>query len=383
MENNVQNQNNSNATSKEKKLSESLIPNKTVDSRITIANLDQKRDELLSGGKINNEVSGYLDELGEKDNSPPARNPITPPEERKNLKQNIVRTYKSDAEEAVRRQRASSISIALAEQKKRRGYQPIEESADAPKLKKRVVLILSLLFVLAGIGAFNFNYIKEKVAPAPKNQTETHALIMADSNKEINLNETEKKDLNNLLSESLKSSSVAKNSIQNIYITENNKPVGKEKPSSEAIGSKKFLSLINSRMPDPLLRSLMPEYMLGIRSSDGNQPFIILKTDSYENAFAGMLSWEKNMADDLSALFPGNSMSSMQEASATTEQILGRNKNFEDILVKNKDARALKDGGGNIFLIYSLPDKETVIITSNAGTLAELFDRIIRSRTIR
>ena len=66
--------------------------------------------------------------------------------------------------------------------------------------------------------------------------------------------------------------------------------------------------------------------MIGVYSWNGNQPFIILKTDSYENAFAGMLSWEKNIAGDLSALFPRNIPPPMEETTATTEQILSYKK---------------------------------------------------------
>ena len=96
-----------------------------------------------------------------------------------------------------------------------------------------------------------------------------------------------------------------------------------------------------------------------------------------------MLSWEKNMAGDLSSLFPRNIPMEIQEDTTTTEQVLSYKKAFEDVLVKNKDARALRDENGEIFLIYSLPDKETILIASNTDTLAELFDRIIRSRTVR
>lgn len=381
MENN--DQNNLNAAIKENPPAEAPVPTQSASPQTANANLDQKRDELLSNSKINEEVSGYLNELGEKNNPPPVGMPARLPEEAKNLKQSIVRTYKSDVEEAIKMERVSSMSIAIAEEKKKQKYQPFASSEDAPKSKKALLFAIGLLFVFAGIGAFNFNYIKEKIgaAPKPKNTLEIRALITADSNAEFNLSKLGKKDAGDYLSEIINSTDIKSNSIQNIYITKTVVEAGKE--TKKLAESKEFLPLISSKIPDILLRSLSPEYMLGVHSRNGNQPFIILKTDSYENAFAGMLAWEKNMAGDLSALFPRNSRSPMQDGTTTTEQILSYKKDFEDVLVKNKDTRALKDESGNIFLIYSLSDKKTIIITSNTDTLAELFDRLIRARTVR
>ncbi len=379
MENNIKNY--PNMTPKDNPAGHSSLPDTTAKSQG--ASLNKKREELLSSGGINDEVSDYLNKLDKKDYPLTTENLARGTAEKVIPKQSIIRTFKSDTEKAIELEHMSSIRIALAEQKKKQEYQPIAEPVETPRSKKWFVLIISLFFIFAGIGAFNLNYIKEKFNPAPKNKIEVSTLITVDSSREINLSEIGKKDLNSLLSESISSANVTKNSIQNIYITENENLVGKEKVTSKAIESKKFLYLINSRMPDSLLRSLMPEYMLGIHSWNGNQPFIILKTDSYENAFAGMLAWEKYMKEDLNALFSLNNRLSSGEASTTTRQIYAYQKDFEDILIKNKDARALKDSDGNIFLIYSLPDKETIIITSNADTLAELFDRAIRLRAVR
>ena len=382
MENN--DQNNLSAPLKENPATDSAISTQNASPQIKTANLDQKRDELLSSGQIKEEVLSYLNELGEENYPPLAENTSTPREEEKNtVKQSIVRTFKSDAEEAIKTERMSSVSIVLAEEKRRQKYQTALPSDDAPKSKKILLFIISLLFVFAGIGAFNFNYIKEKVnvAPPTKKALRPTPLLTADSNSELNLSDFGKKDAGNFLSKFINTADIESNSIQNIYIAKT--VLEKEKETKKLVETKEFLPLISSKIPDILFRSLSPEYMLGIHSWNGNQPFIILKTESYENAFAGMLSWEKNIAGDLSALFPRNIPPLTQEETATTEQVLSYKKDFEDVLVKNKDARALKDENGDIFLIYSLPDKETVIITSNTATLAELLDRLTRSRTVR
>lgn len=377
------NDTNTDMSFKENSPVEPAILNQNDSPQIKTANLDQKRDELLSDNKISDEVATYLNDLGVGNNSFPVANVARPLEEKKILKQSIVRTFKSDAENAIKTERMSSLSVAVAEEKKKQKYQPIILSDGAPKSKKAILFIMSLIFALAGIGAFNFSYIKEKikVAPISENAFQAENLITTDLSVEFDFDKVDRKDFGNSLYEFMKTFDIKPNSIQNIHLIK--KIIENKKETKKIADIKEFLQLISPEIPDILLRSLSRGYMLGSHSWNGNQPFIILKTDSYESAFAGMLSWEKNIAGDLSLFFPRNIPREKNEETITTEQVLSYKKNFEDILVKNKDARALRDETGEIFLIYSLPDKETVIITSNIDTLAELFNRIIRSRNVR
>lgn len=344
-------------------------------------NLDKKREELLSVGKIGDGVSGYLNEMGEKINPFSIESSVRPPETKTILKQSIVRTLKTDTEEAINLERMSSASMALAEQKKKQRYPQVEQPADAPKSRKLLLLIISFLFVFVGIGAFNFNYIKEKIAATPEIKPEIITLIISEKNAEFNLDELDGKNLSVSLSKIIKENEIEPKSVENIHITKNIASSEKEKSVKKPLTSKEFLFLITSKTPDALIRSLKPDYMLGVHSLNGNQPFIILKTESYENAFAGMLAWEKNLGKDLESLFSINS--GIASHASGTEQIFVNKKEFEDILVKNKDARALRDFDGVIVLIYSIPDKETILIANNAETLTELFDRVIRARTVR
>ena len=107
MENNDQNNlNNFSAPFKEIPTNNAAISTQNASPQIKTANMDQKRDELLSGDQIKEEVLGYLNELGEENYPPLAESaPIPREEEKSAIKQSIVRTFKSDAEEAVKRER--------------------------------------------------------------------------------------------------------------------------------------------------------------------------------------------------------------------------------------------------------------------------------------
>lgn len=390
-----------NATSKEKNTEEMSDLLSDMDLR-KYSLLSQTKDDLLTVDKINapeiskvgETNSDYSDLLYSNAKSDTADTPnivssaaetLVQPEDKKPLKQSIVRTFKSDAEDAVKMERLSSMSIAIAEQKKRI-ESGLAMDIDAPtKMKKSAVIFGILFFLVAGIGAITFSYVKERVYPKTEKfafKSSVQNFIITDSSTEINLNKTNDNDMVSLLTGATRSAGIKLNSIQNIYITENESLSNKRQETKKMIESKKFVALANFKMPNLLLRSLMPEFMFGLHYWNGNQPFFILKTDSYGNAFSGMLEWEKDMKKDFGVLFSLNSRQSNKTASST-DDIFANERDFEDVFVKNKDARAIRSGNGEIFLIYDLHDKDTVIITTNTATLAEISDRLIRARTVR
>ena len=50
---------------------------------------------------------------------------------------------------------------------------------------------------------------------------------------------------------------------------------------------------------------------------------------------------------------------------------------FQDDIVKNNDARILKNGGGKIILGYSIFNKQYVIISTSRETLSTILERLI------
>ena len=70
----------------------------------------------------------------------------------------------------------------------------------------------------------------------------------------------------------IKGAGIKLNSIQNIYITESG-TIPRKGKKQNMIEAKKFVSLMNFKMPNPLLRSLTPEFMLYYWN--GNQPFFL------------------------------------------------------------------------------------------------------------
>jgi hypothetical protein len=127
-------------------------------------------------------------------------------------------------------------------------------------------------------------------------------------------------------------------------------------------------------MPGALERSLTDKYFLGKYSNENNElgMFLILETTDYNQAYASMIDWEKNMIQDFSELF--NMSISLSNDS------FGEKK-WKDIIVSNKDTRVLYGENGNEILYYVFYNKNIFLITNNVNALKEVIARLIIRNT--
>ena len=133
-------------------------------------------------------------------------------------------------------------------------------------------------------------------------------------------------------------------------------------------------------MPDIIKRVLSNNFMIGTYYLSHKMPFIVLKTSSFENTYAGMLSWEKDLEKDFKQLFHLTGYESEGGILAGLNPTV--RKSFEDKVIANKDVRLLKDENSNIMLIYGIIDKETVIITTSDIAFKEVINRLNQENSL-
>jgi hypothetical protein len=114
-------------------------------------------------------------------------------------------------------------------------------------------------------------------------------------------------------------------------------------------------------------RTAEDQFLLGIYSSTNNSPFLIFKVSSYSAAYADMLAWEGFMGPNLATLF------------GLTSQDFAR-VNFNDIVLYNKDVRAILDNSGEVIFGYSFVDQETLVLFENKLALQEVISRLQNNR---
>ena len=140
--------------------------------------------------------------------------------------------------------------------------------------------------------------------------------------------------------------------------------------------------------------------MFGMYNYDGNQEFLILKVNSYDTAFSGMLLWEANLWQNFKNLFglsvntssaqtngvtsTSTSISSSSVPTNLTDQGSSAidTMKFQDAQFDNQDCRVIKDASGKIIFLYSIINQNTIVIATSPDTLREIVSRINAAATI-
>lgn len=274
-----------------------------------------------------------------------------------------IRTFQGDVAEALQKQRESLVSIQQIEHLKKSSTRsatltPLENSKS--RTESFYLLLGSLvLFVLGVVGAwyaYNEFVIKSAtpIMTAPANR-----FVSADVEINLNLGTTSRETLINTLV----------GAVEGV-------PARELRHINFALSTNEFLEMLETRAPGSLVRAFDPLFMFGAfgesPAMDGASTFLIIKLVSFENAFAGMLAWEKNLSQDIGPLF----------ATAEFSKSMPRGSTFTDITDRNKDVRILALGDQPI-LLYSFFDNNMLIITDHVETLRTLIDRLTREKLSR
>ena len=328
--------------------------------------------------------------------------PVQPKKEESSVRP--VETYQGDIEKLVQNKNVSVVSIAAAEAVRRGGAslggeQPAKEPVDWGAMLKRAGMIgggVLLLAVAAGLILFVLQPARSVQVPAAA----VSPFINVDATKVLTIpanNKLTHTDVVNSLNDERKAVQLSLGLMERLYIAESATTTdGKE--TLTPLTAQQVLEFLSPNVPDALARSVDPvQFLLGIHVYAENQPFLILRTDSYEQAYAAMLSWEPYMQQDLSPLFtrtpsvqlsstPADMTTTIVDAtttSATTtdesappEQTYTAPAVFVDQIVENQDARVIKDANGNILLLWAFIGRQTLVVTNNEVTLREIISRL-------
>jgi hypothetical protein len=308
----------------------------------------------------------------------PATKPISkigPTTELKSL-----RTYESDVADLLTKRNTSALTIALAESRKKQNVESIastpEESSDTGK--KLLIVLLSLIFIGAGLFGAYYLYMKSPLAPAPNINPVTDtakSLIPVDSITTLEISSISQVDLKNKLLAEI-SRSQEPNTLREIAIVMKDKTNCVEGACDNLVATKipvaTMISSLNIPAPDILIRSLINPWMLGIYSNSVGEKSIfgIVVNNFFQNTFSGMLQWENLMPDDLKTFIINN----------PKDIIRGQ---FIDKIVKNKDIREFKSVEGNPVFLYSFIDNSMLIFAVDENIIGEVMSRLEKQSFIR
>jgi len=272
-----------------------------------------------------------------------------------------LRTYEDDIQAEIKKGQVSMSKIAIAE-RLRSGKGASIGTAEAAPSKRRRYIIIGIVVLLLSAGTFiilNLNTTQE-IIDTTQVSSKPAAIISVDSEKEITLPIVKRSSI----VDAIQKEAVAPlpiSTVQAIYL----------KDGLVYIGAKKFLRSLEVDQPPKLSQAIQNELAIGIHTFDGNHPYVVLKTNSYENAFTGMLAWEDDLAMKFSPLISGRTLLATDP------------KTFEDGLVRNKDVRVLKSEDGKLLMLYTFLDRDTILITDSEYTVEEIGKRLNAIKTKR
>lgn len=262
-----------------------------------------------------------------------------------------IRTYAADISAEIEKRGATLASIAGAEREREIEKVQKEKIEETKRARTRALMfgVGALTLLVTGIVIVFLTFYLSR---APEPQAERVSIIPV--NKRIVLELPENASLTKLLASERTNSTLALGEIQEIIVMRD----GRELTGEEV------LDILGA--PDVLTRNVS-QVFIGLHAFDRNQPLIIATVSTYDLAFDAMLVWEDRMAETLQDFF-----------APLTKQTGFPPLKFTDRVFRNLD---LRESQAEWLVIYTFPDRETLLMTTNESTLKEALTRLSISKT--
>lgn len=306
-----------------------------------------------------------------------------------------IRTYEKDFAEAISKKHISTASFVIAEDKKKvadlatdssideRTGQPNTKISKNSSSKKWFLGIISLILICGALFSGYYLYSNSSLAPV-KQPTDTtnnsplipNSIIKPDSKSIINIDNKRQSEIISATKDEI-SKDQTKNSIKEIVFIQ-------QKGNDQVkVTANDILKTMNISAPDIFQRSLGSDWMLGVYTGELGQKnaFVITTNDFFQNAFAGIIQWEKTLPEDLKQFLYSPIVGQDGSSTSTTSYTL-RGK-FEDRLILNKDVREYVTDNGHIMFLYSFIGNDKLVITNNEEALQEIITRLENNTPVR
>lgn len=299
-----------------------------------------------------------------------------------------LRTYERDIAETIRSNNESVASINLDAQK-RQGEESYSADRTERATKKGLTFLTSLVLIVAGTGIISFIYYFLTTRP-PAITPVVPSIIATNEIRTIDITGLDYQSAVDSIRGVIKKPGVRGDLVQ-LEIKEG---VAENKKN---ISPGRFFELFATNASPALGRAFGNQWVFGFvtanagASDDANAgtdvgtttdivaPFIFLSVDSFNNAFDGMIKWEKKIREDLLPFFVGLETLVPTPGFPTPES----DNNFEDAVIRSKDVRILRDNSGNSVLMYSFLDQKNLVIAADEQTFLDVINRFFTSRIVR
>lgn len=284
----------------------------------------------------------------------------------------IVQTYAEDMAKVIEDDRSGLIRKIIHEQEE---YEKEKKNISPESKKNKLFLFLGFLFIIISFATLSF-FLSKKDVPTVAVEKQFTPLVFLDQNSFLEIKGFDKEKIIQTILNQTITTSVKNGGVEGIYLSSDKK----------IIGLRKFLQLVKaSFVPDIPYNGnylINDNFLMGVVNTETQSAeaksgdfFILLKVRSIADVFQTIRAWEGKMFSDFHEFFGF-------DITSETKYLL--TKEWEDSIVKNKNARILyeQDGEGNtkIVMMYILADDNSIIITNTEEAGGEIMLRLATSQ---
>ena len=251
------------------------------------------------------------------------------------------------------------------------------KNPDSHPIRNFLLILISLALIAGGAYAGYYLYKKSPLAlvkftaPTPTQsstqaESTTKSIFLADKQIKISIDGKTKNQI--ITSIRNQASKVGQeNTIEEIV------PIKTENNNTRKVTANELQEILNIDAPSLITRSLADDYMLGVYNGIGGQKnfFTITTNNFFQNTFAGMIEWEKDIPNDLKDYLFDNS---------TQFTLKGT---YKDKIVRNKDVREYISDNDHIIFLYSFLSNDKMIITNDEQALENIITRLEKNAFVR
>jgi hypothetical protein len=316
----------------------------------------------------------------------------------------MIRTFKSDIEQAVNRDRVSVVKMIADEENKR--HEP-----EAPEVRKTTrkhfsvrsyAVVLVVLLLLGGtiaLGTFAASVWLKRDANTLRSEQ-----FFSDTAHQFDITDMDRTTIMQGLTNIRDTIEISPNEVVEISLTKRIPLPNGDEEQTIAVTASEFLRQLDTKVPGLLLRNIQDSFVFGIHMDNAGtrNPFLALRASVGGIVFSGMLAWESSLDVDLAPLFgppidrellartveaqtgvlSSNTGTSSADAIDESSPIpiakidLQQIGLYSDVKIANLEARVMRNPSGVIQLLWVMtPDNSRLLITTSADALREVFNR--------
>lgn len=339
-----------------------------------------------------------------------------------------LRTYKNDINHTVSEDKISTAKIMLAEQKAQEKKQAFVPETSVKKPKNIFALLLGLLFTVGAVGVLGF-FAYTKLIPQTPNitfNTASFFLFAFDDEKFVDVQKSKTSVYAAVDTVIREVSEMKAGTYTDIVFYRNDQGAD----TASRIIAKEFFSLYDVELPANIELSVSDNFSYGLYKTEaGVEPFLVIGLVDFENAYASMFAWEPTLALDMKEFFPtlgaifadgpevpeevvvatttatstlatstkpvatstkptatttvAVATSTQATSTAPAYKPINRNVQFTDVVLANRDTRALRDENGNPYFYYTFIDKDKILFAQDSRLIGEIVRKVREKQLVR